>query len=837
MNVRIFLLLILVFVAMNIKVDAYIPVTYMCCYNYTNDSGVQLANFEDKPLGGIQLDNFNNLSDWSVGGSLGYADETDTVNFKEGTQGIKLIAKYGNSSTYNNTFIDKSINNNFSTANNFGIWVYVYNASTFDYGIIFFTSDPTGNWNTYFAGFMTGLHAGWNKIILNQNNFITSPNPENWNNTMVQVRIAIYPTNGQYTNVTFGDLEYNVTNDWILGGVGGSLMADTVNFKEGQQGLKLSATNGNSSFIDNALNSNFLTTNNFAIWTYVDNADNLLGMEIYFTSDPTGNWGTYFYDSNYGVKTGWNKLIFNKHNFRNVGGEDWNNTMLEMRLRLLPQPNSDVNVTFDDLGYDTSGTRAKLMITFDDGYASVYTKAYPILAANNQTGVSFFVTSWIGNGKPPDNMNLSELKTLQGAGWDISSHTVDHCQGNYCTLLNDSALTSELNDSYAWLVDNGFQKSAGFIAYPFGTFDDTMLDKVKKRYVLGRSTNPEYDQQHFTPDDPIQYIQRTIAIENTTSVQSVEDGINDTINAKLLEILVLHDLTDSNPTTYQTLTSDFKKLSNYIKSRSSDIDVITYSDYVIPNINSFTPVINKTTRIYSNGSSILITNNKYDEYMPNMTIMPFSGSIDIGITTYNESGGIIKFNESGSNNNLQVLYSIGDRIPYRIYNVKIYWANGTLYQNFNTMSDRTGYIIYNSSGFGGSRYQEIDFVGELDTTFTVTLPAGYTFLRFNASDSTVTNLNPDGQNSSQPIFNITNNGNINQMFMLNLSNVVKNITTYGDLSNNFSTGKIEINASSAVVIPNLFPSQSQNLWMVIDTKNAPAVNINVTLMINSRNAN
>lgn len=711
-NILLFLFLAIGIVPI-MKVDAYVPVTYTCCHNYTFSNGIQLDNFENVissngPLDGIQLDNFENLSNWTVGGTIGYSQEADTVNVKEGLQGLKLIAKYGNITNFNRTYSDKVVSNNFSNTNNFGVWVYVYNKSTLNQITLYFTS--TGNaWSKYFTKGIgsTNLVSGWNKLIIDKNSF-TTPNGESWNNLMTRMRIAVVPITGQDTNATFDDFRYNIsTGNWTVSG-SGFLLDDDINFKEGIKGLKLVATNGNTVATDKVINNNFSTTNNFAIWAYIDNASNIgpNAIAIYFTSsDSTSTFGDkYFWDSIWSYKTGWNKFVFNKQNFRNVGGESWNNIMKKVRLRIYPAGMIDLNITFDDLRYNMTGQRAKLMIEFDDGDLSAFTKAYPILRANNQTGVSWVVTSWIGD-DPIHYMNLDNLKTLQGADWDIGSHSAHHVD---LTAMTDSQLTSELNDSYDWLTNNNFQKSAGFIAYPRGQFNDAVIDKVKKRYIFGRSVMPESAQQHFTPtDDAIQYIQRVIYVLNTTSVQSVKDQINASINAKLLGILTFHDIVDSNPSTYQYLTTDLQTISDYIKSRSADIDVITYSDYVIPNINDFTPVINKTTRIYSNGSSVLITKNKYDEYMPNMTLKPSSDSIDINITAYNESGGSIKFNESSQNNSLQVSYDIGDRIPNQKYLVQIYWANGTKYQDFEVLSDNAGHIKYDSTGFGDPRYQQI----------------------------------------------------------------------------------------------------------------------------------
>jgi peptidoglycan/xylan/chitin deacetylase (PgdA/CDA1 family) len=480
---------------------------------------------------------------------------------------------------------------------------------------------------------------------------------------------------------------------------GSAKEADVLNFKEGKQGLKLISIKGSDAYIDKSININFSDTNNFAVWAYVNNASNSSYIRLYITSNGT-KWTSYFSDSEYGdVKTGWNKLLFNRNDFVNHKGESWNNPMNRIRLRIGTVGNKDLNVTFDDFRYNVTGKRAKLIIQFDDGLDNVYTNAFPILQANNQTAVAFVTTSYIGTS---GHMTLDNLRVLQDAGWDISSHTVDH---PHLPKLKDTMLSYELNSSYDWLVINKFQKSAGFIAYPFGEFNNEVINKTKSRYILGRSTIPDSYQQHINSDssDSQLYIQKTINLVNTSTVQITEDLINDTIDSKNLGILVYHGIVDSNPGEYQNLKVDLHTISDYLKCRSNDIDIITYSDLMVPNIVNFTPVINKTTRIYYNGSSVLMIKNKYDEYMPNMAVTPSSGFIDIYITRYSDQ--LIKFNESNSSS--RILYSIGGLIPYSYYSVQLYFGNDSLYQSFNVLSNSTGYISYYMVGSKNNRYQLI----------------------------------------------------------------------------------------------------------------------------------
>lgn len=77
-------------------------------------------------------------------------------------------------------------------------------------------------------------------------------------------------------------------------------------------------------------------------------------------------------------------------------------------------------------------------ITFDDGYASLYAAALPILRELGATAAAFLNTGWIANesrrqsdaaaGHHPGEEFLlwREVEELAAAGWEVGSHGVDH---------------------------------------------------------------------------------------------------------------------------------------------------------------------------------------------------------------------------------------------------------------------------------------------------------------------------------------------------------------------------------------------------------------------------
>jgi len=130
-----------------------------------------------------------------------------------------------------------------------------------------------GDWSKYFIfSNWLGLKDGWNELIFDKSDFINM-NGESWNNKLNRIKIRIIPN--ENTNVTFTDFRYDVNNDWLTGSKG-YIQDDTINFKEGSQGLKL-VTNNNEHGVNikNTINKDFSNMNNIVVWAYVDDASEL----------------------------------------------------------------------------------------------------------------------------------------------------------------------------------------------------------------------------------------------------------------------------------------------------------------------------------------------------------------------------------------------------------------------------------------------------------------------------------------------------------------------------------------------------------------------------------
>lgn len=372
---------------------------------------------------------------------------------------------------------------------------------------------------------------------------------------------------------------FDDSSAWILGGTGASIENDTNNLKEGTQGIKITTTNGNVAWITKTIDHNFSNASNFAFDVYLVNSSNISNIAINIGS--TTDFTKYYVSTTDSLVEGRNKIVIAKSSFTDTKHKDsWGKNMLRIRIRVNMVSEGSASATFDDLRYDVDG-KPKVIITFDDGFQSVYDNAYPIMQNNGQNGVSFVITSYPDKFRDREYMDLIDITKLYNAGWDISSHTVSHSR---LTAISQTSLENELNDSYDWLMTHNFNKSAIFLAYPYGKYNYNVITSAKRKgYVFGKTTINGQRQAFFSTDDEyVNFQLKTMNIVNTTSVDTIKTYINDTIEQKSVLILTFHQIVNNSAdTSIRYLTSDFQKISEFLKTKSDAglLDVVTLSQY------------------------------------------------------------------------------------------------------------------------------------------------------------------------------------------------------------------------------------------------------------------
>ena len=129
-------------------------------------------------------------------------------------------------------------------------------------------------------------------------------------------------------------------------------------------------------------------------------------------------------------------------------------------------------------------------VTFDDGYLSVYDKAFTILAARGITGTVYVVADHVGGINQWDHsagdylehmMDADQISEMHSAGFEIGSHTLSH---PHLTQLSDDRLRAEVFDSKKSIEDIIGKEVTSF-SYPYGDYDD----RVRKVVIEAGYTN------------------------------------------------------------------------------------------------------------------------------------------------------------------------------------------------------------------------------------------------------------------------------------------------------------------------------------------------------------
>ena len=140
------------------------------------------------------------------------------------------------------------------------------------------------------------------------------------------------------------------------------------------------------------------------------------------------------------------------------------------------------------------GTDRRVALTFDDGLASVANAAAEVLAAKTVQATLFLTTGHVDadNGWPsqPDDvtrvpmMGWEQVRELADSGWAIEAHTVHHSD---LRNLDDEELERELREPLDE-IERRCGRRPSVLAYPYGYFDDRVVDRARSLYRFAVTT-------------------------------------------------------------------------------------------------------------------------------------------------------------------------------------------------------------------------------------------------------------------------------------------------------------------------------------------------------------
>ena len=125
--------------------------------------------------------------------------------------------------------------------------------------------------------------------------------------------------------------------------------------------------------------------------------------------------------------------------------------------------------------------RKPIVLTFDDGSASIRRNALPVLRKARWPGVLNLELDNMGS---RGGMKPLDVRALLSAGWELDSHTISHRD---LTTLSAAALEHEVADS-RWQLQRQFHVPARFFCYPVGRYDARVVAAVRAAGYSGATT-------------------------------------------------------------------------------------------------------------------------------------------------------------------------------------------------------------------------------------------------------------------------------------------------------------------------------------------------------------
>lgn len=131
----------------------------------------------------------------------------------------------------------------------------------------------------------------------------------------------------------------------------------------------------------------------------------------------------------------------------------------------------------------------KVCITFDDGYESFYTHAFPVLQRYNFTAVVFLVADcinktclWDKDSEPM--LKAQQIKEMAQAGIEFGSHSLSH---RSLVELDTEELEKEVKESKT-VLEQLLEKPIESFSYPYGAFNENVKKIVQQNYKVAFST-------------------------------------------------------------------------------------------------------------------------------------------------------------------------------------------------------------------------------------------------------------------------------------------------------------------------------------------------------------
>jgi len=135
-----------------------------------------------------------------------------------------------------------------------------------------------------------------------------------------------------------------------------------------------------------------------------------------------------------------------------------------------------------------------VVLTFDDGWKSVYTHAFPVMKQYGYPFSIYLYKNYVEIGGR--SMTWAQIKEMMEHGCEVGSHSVSHSDMSRRGGRNDEQyeewLREELGESMRFLRENLGDDVLPVFAYPYGKYNQNVIDLAKEYgYEMGITVAPK----------------------------------------------------------------------------------------------------------------------------------------------------------------------------------------------------------------------------------------------------------------------------------------------------------------------------------------------------------
>lgn len=136
----------------------------------------------------------------------------------------------------------------------------------------------------------------------------------------------------------------------------------------------------------------------------------------------------------------------------------------------------------------------KVVLTFDDGYDNFHSKAFPLLSQYHFPATVFLVVRYVGRESTWEKknkitaqrlMNWSQIEKLSHSGIEFGSKSLTHRD---LTRISINEVREEVEESRT-TIEEHVGKDVRLFAYPFGIYNGSVRETVRKYYDAAVGTN------------------------------------------------------------------------------------------------------------------------------------------------------------------------------------------------------------------------------------------------------------------------------------------------------------------------------------------------------------